>query len=176
MFEKIEDYILKDISSRQSHIDLKEKCIEIGGFNSTYYKGLLAHCLKTTIPTLNKNIQLCHLCGNSKCSNPNHLYWGTRSENENDKKIHGTFKSLRELTIQKHGLEKANKIFKKASSSGGKKGGGSNKLRADEIEERLKKIEFIDFSKKGSITKASIILNVSHTQIKRFLDKYTFIK
>lgn len=32
----------------------------------------------------------CHSCGNKLCVNPNHLRWGTPSDNEQDKVGHGT--------------------------------------------------------------------------------------
>jgi hypothetical protein len=35
-------------------------------------------------------MQAAHSCGNRKCMNPNHLRWLTRSENEIEKRNHGT--------------------------------------------------------------------------------------
>jgi len=169
MFEKIENYMNLSIEERQKHIDLNMGCIEIGGINSTYYTGLLAHYLKTTIPTRLNNISLCHACGNSTCSNPNHLYWGTFGENENDKKIHGTFKNVREKTISKYGIKEANEIYKKASAKGGINGGGSNRLSEEEIQRRREIISDIDPNSYGCITKIAKRLNISHTQAKRFL-------
>ena len=66
MFTKIEDYILKNREDRRSHLKLDEDCIEIGGYDSREYRGLLAHFLKTTIPTYRKII-LCHACNNHNC-------------------------------------------------------------------------------------------------------------
>jgi|TARA_B100000959_G_C14848063_1_gene568898 hypothetical protein len=79
----------KDI--RQSHLNLKDKCIERifetqyrqSGY-SYYLKGLLAHVLDTNIPLRNKdgvNVLLAHACNNAKCANPKHLYWATSKEN-----------------------------------------------------------------------------------------------
>ena len=113
MFEKIENYMKLSFEERQIHLNLDSSCLEIGGLNSTYYTGLLAYHLKTTIPTRLHNICLCHACGNSLCSNPDHLYWGTLSENENDKKKHGTFKTARQKIIDKYGIQKANEIHKR---------------------------------------------------------------
>lgn len=79
----IYEYIKLPKSQRQEHLDLDDYCIERGG-GSTYCKGLLAHLLETTIPK-GHTIHVCHACNNSKCSNPNHLYWGTASENRMDR-------------------------------------------------------------------------------------------
>lgn len=78
----IEDYIQKPQADRQAHLRLDEACVERGGM-STYCKGLLAHIHNTTIPS-GKKIHVCHACHNARCSNPNHLYWGTVSENRLD--------------------------------------------------------------------------------------------
>lgn len=65
-----------------AHVDLTEPCYEIGG-NSTQYKAALAHKLDTSIPR--GRIVLCHACNNGACSNLNHLYWGTDSDNARDR-------------------------------------------------------------------------------------------
>jgi hypothetical protein len=83
LFESIDTHILKSKTERQSHLNLLEDCIEIGGRESREFRGLLAHYLKTTIPTGMK-IYCCHACNNDKCSNPKHLYWGTAGENNQD--------------------------------------------------------------------------------------------
>ena len=81
---KLEEYIKKPLEERQAHLNLKEDCIE-RGTTSTTCRGLLAYYLDTTTNTGCKPwVDLCHACNNPKCSNPKHLYWGTRSENMND--------------------------------------------------------------------------------------------
>jgi hypothetical protein len=47
-----------------------------------------------------------------------------------------------------------------------------NALTAEEVRERLTKISDIDVTKFGWVEKVAKILNVSHTQARRFMDKY----
>jgi hypothetical protein len=85
MFTPMIDYIQLTRDERRAHLDLASECIEIGGKGSTEFRGLLAHTLKTTIPTKMKpKIMVCHACHNPRCSNPLHLYWGTTSDNLKD--------------------------------------------------------------------------------------------
>lgn len=79
MFTNIEEYILIPKSERQAHVDLADGCICIGG-SSTEARLLLAHYLKTTLPS-GMRVHCCHLCPSKGCSNPKHLYWGTAKEN-----------------------------------------------------------------------------------------------
>ena len=86
---KIEEYMKLSKVERQSHVKLNEPCIERGGYivhgtNSYMVKGLLAHILDTTIPVKFTLAGCLHACGNGKCSNPNHLYWGSHAENMAD--------------------------------------------------------------------------------------------
>ena len=50
--------------------------------------------------------------------------------------------------------------------------GGSNKLSDDEIKNRLDKIKEVDLMKYGWVKKVSDILEITHTQTKRFIKKY----
>lgn len=110
---KIEEHMKLSKIERQAHIKLDEPCIERGGYmthgtNSYMVKGLLAHILNTTIPVKYTLAGCLHACGNGKCSNPNHLYWGNHSENMQDLKEHRpNLTSAWERTVAKHGLEKA---------------------------------------------------------------------
>ena len=83
MFESMAKYMMRSLEERKYHIDLTEPCHEIGTTYSREYRGLLAHFLRTMLPTRKEAI-LCHACNNDGCSNPRHLYWGTYSENLND--------------------------------------------------------------------------------------------
>lgn len=78
----VEKYILQSQQERQKHLDLKLPCLERGG-HGTQYRGVLAQFLDTDMPKV-RTIHCCHACGNGKCSNPKHLYWGTASENRLD--------------------------------------------------------------------------------------------
>jgi hypothetical protein len=171
MFENIEDYIKKSIDSRKKHLNLNENCIEIGGICSTEYRGLLAHFLKTTIPS-HKKICLCHACNNAKCSNPKHLYWGTFKENLQDAINNGTHDNINNRSIRKYGEFEFKKMIQEAGRKGGKKGGGTNKLSKDQINERLEIIKNIDLLKYGWVNLVAIKFNCSHTQVKRFVKKY----
>lgn len=103
----VEDLIKEDRESRTSHLNLDEPCVERGG-NSTVHKGVLAQYLNTNIPYKPRPwIDLCHACHNDKCSNPRHLYWGTRSENVDDAKSNGTWKTCWEKTVDKYGYDKS---------------------------------------------------------------------
>jgi len=132
--EKIEDYILKSVEERKEHLRLEESCIERGG-QSMYLKGLLAHILETTIPA-GKKIHVCHACNNGKCSNPNHLYWGTARENRFDEIENGGI-NVWQRTVAKHGLEKATAIQRKNANPS--KAGKGN-LGKTKTEEHKKKI------------------------------------
>jgi hypothetical protein len=172
MFEEITEYIKKDQNERLSHIDLSENCIEIGGYDSREYRGLLAHYLKTTIPT-KKKIYLCHKCHNHNCSNVKHMYWGTPKENVNDAIENGTHLSIYERTIKKYGKKEAKRMNKKASKKGGKaKKKSLNRLTQEKINFYRSCILKSDPEKYGWIKKASNLMEISHTQVKRFADSY----
>lgn len=106
MFVDIHEHMKLSRDERRSHLDLSSPCIEIGG-DSTCFRSLLAHRLKTTIPKLsskNRNgIQLCHACHNGKCSNTDHLYWGTQQDNSLDMYQSGTALTINERYLKKHG-------------------------------------------------------------------------
>lgn len=118
MFEEISEYILLSKEKRTTHLDLEDKCVEIGG-NSREYRGVLAWFLHTTIPTGMK-IHLCHACNNSKCSNPKHLYWGTPLENYYDAINSGKVQTIHEKLIAKYTPNQIAQIRINAASKGGK--------------------------------------------------------
>jgi len=99
----VEEWIKESKDVRTSHLRLSESCVERGG-NSTVHRGVLAQYLNTNMPS---KVDLCHACNNDKCSNPNHLYWGTRKENIQDAKDYGTWKSPWERAVEKYGYDEA---------------------------------------------------------------------
>lgn len=141
----IKNYIKLDKSIRQKHLLLDESCIERGGnSSSTNCKALLAHILNTTIPYGNKDkVLLCHACHNSKCSNPNHLYWGTYADNNADRKENGYILNIWDCMVAKYGLEEARRMQGRGNKSAGGKG-NKGKLKKEEhkkkISESMKKI------------------------------------
>ena len=130
----VEEWILEDKSVRMQHIDLSASCIERGG-NSTVHRGVLAEYLNTNLPS---KIDLCHACGNGNCSNPKHLYWGTRAENIDDAKKHGTWKSPWERTVEKYGYDEACKINASGDKAKGGRAGKGKKL-SDEHKAKIAK-------------------------------------
>lgn len=161
MFELIEKYMMKSREERRSHLNLDQPCIKIGGCSSVAYKGLLAHSLKTTIPT-RQQIFLCHACNDAGCSNIQHLYWGTPKDNHLDQVLAGTFKAF------PRSKEKRIEMGKQLGTKFGKINGGRNILTEKEIKEIKIKLDSIP-KKYGWIAKASRLLGVSHTQIRRYI-------
>lgn len=115
----VENWISENRELRTKHLDLSDPCIERGG-NSTVHRGVLAQYLNTNFPS---KIDLCHACHNDKCSNPKHLYWGTRKENIEDAKAAGTWKSPFQNSVEKYGLE----VAKEKNRHYGNKFGSGNK-------------------------------------------------
>lgn len=137
---------------------LTEACIEIGG-GSGAFKALLAYHLKTTIPFRNK-ILLCHGCNNSKCSNVNHLYWGSYRDNSID-----AFEAGVAFGGESKKISKKQRI--EIGKNMGTKYGGKNKL-SEERKNEIRNIIALIERKRGWKTKAAITLGVSHSQIIRY--------
>ena len=119
---------------RRAHLHLENACIDRGG-NSTMFRGLLAAFLGTEIYE-SKKIVLCHACHNPKCSNPEHLYWGTYTDNIIDQKENGTWKDVWTRRVEKYGLEEA----LRQQAHGDKSAGGKANKGKPKSEEHKKKI------------------------------------
>ena len=128
----VETYLTKEQSERQSHLDLNDVCKERGG-NSTNHRGVLAQYLDT--PIYGRPADLCHACHNDKCSNPKHLYWGTRKENVQDARNNGTFKTPFERIVEKYGYEEACRRNARGNKSAG---GKANKGKVKSAKHRKK--------------------------------------
>lgn len=131
-------YLENSKDTRQEHLDLSENCLLRGG-NSTNHRGVLAQYLGTNI--FSRPIDLCHACHNGECSNPKHLYWGTRSENVQDARDNGTYKPPFELLVEKYGYDGACEINKQNGSKGWSKGGkaGLGKPKSKSHREKISK-------------------------------------
>ena len=128
----VENYLAKEQKQRQDHLDLKDECRERGG-NSTNHRGVLAQYLDT--PIYGRPADLCHACHNAECSNPKHLYWGTRKENVQDARNNGTFKTVWESTVLKYGYKEACRMSARGDKSAG---GKANKGKPKSAEHRKK--------------------------------------
>lgn len=161
----IEAYILEDQEKRQTHLDLVEPCSEIGGSSSIEFKALLAYHIGTTIPSRGQGykIQLCHACGNAKCSNVRHLYWGTPSENIQDSKNHGTWTSLPARMVAKYGEAG----LRDARSRGGKASGPSRTKPQEFWEQYRPSFEAVDMTKRGWKQALARQLGMSHSHVGR---------
>ena len=130
----IETYIAQPKESRQAHLKLNEPCTERGG-NSENYRGLLAHLLNTSIPKGQK-IHLCHARHNSKCGNPNHLYWGTSKENSADRMANGG-KTAWQHTVDKYGEEIAKKLQSECKIGNTSGSGNLGKPKSDNHKSKI---------------------------------------
>lgn len=129
----IREYIKLPKILRQKHLKLEESCIERGG-QSMYCKALLAHLHNTTIPSGMK-IHVCHACHNAKCTNPNHLYWGTAAENRQDSVANGA-KNIWESMVAKYGIDAARKMQSRPNTA--RIAGQANKGKTKSKEHRAK--------------------------------------
>lgn len=136
----------KSRDERRAHLRLEEDCIKIGGYDSREYRGLLAHHLKTEIPT-GKKICLCHACNYHWCSNPNHLYWGTYSDNI--------------LDMQECGVMAVSKKPKPIPLA----------VLQEETRKKVEYLKTVDRSKIGWVEKAAKHLGVSHTNVRKLCDE-----
>jgi hypothetical protein len=169
----MKDYIERSREERRSHLKLDENCIEIGGYDSREYRGLLAHYLGTEIPTHeNIKIMLCHACNNHKCSNVNHLYWGTTKDNTIDSIEAGTWKSFYQKTVEKYGEKIAREMQRKNASKGGKTNKGRKLLSIETEINYINTIKKYLPIKRGNIKKICEELNISHTHVRRLIKKY----
>ena len=133
----IMEYMQQSRDERRAHLKLNEACDERGLRYSYNLIALLAWLLDTTFPQKGDKVIVCHACHNSKCSNPNHLYWGTYKDNHDDQVEAGTHASIYERTMKKYGTNKHKEIL----SASGSKGGTALKgiAKTDEHKQKISK-------------------------------------
>lgn len=129
----VEEWIKESREERTSHLSMEEPCLERGG-NSTVHRGVLAQYLDTNMPS---GVDLCHACGNGNCSNPKHLYWGTRRENMDDSKTHGTWKSPWERLVEKYGYQGACDLNRKNKVGNTYGSGNKGKPKTEEHKKKI---------------------------------------
>lgn len=167
--KSIVDYMQQTREERRKHLLLEQSCSEIGGNSSIEFKGLLAYFLGTEIPTRQGHrIMLCHACGNAKCSNVNHLYWGTAKDNHLDGVEHGTILgSIYATTEKKHGKQFIIDNARRAARISAEKRTGKQK-GFEEFREKLQQYHPFEW---GWQQRASADLGISHTQIRRICQR-----
>jgi hypothetical protein len=171
MFQKIEEYIQLSREERTQHVVLSEDCIEIGGADSRHYRGLLAHHLRTTIPSGMK-IHLCHACNVHSCSNPHHMYWGTAKENAEDTRRNGKWKSIQERTRSKYGEQEFFQMRKEFSRKGGKANRGKQMVSNEYLTTVKLALDKVDRSKRGWVKSVSEEIDRTPQYTKRLVNKY----
>ena len=135
--KKVEEFILENSrGERKAMLKLDEPCHERGLKYSTQLVALVAYHYDTTLPENGNKVVVCHGCMNHKCSNPNHMYWGTKGDNKLDDYESGNVKSPFQYLVEKYGEDKAKAIQIKNAAKGGKNNAGKPKS-----EEHKKKIQ-----------------------------------
>jgi hypothetical protein len=173
MFEPVQNHMERSLDERKSHINLTSKCIEIGG-GSYMFQAVLAHHLKTTLPGDKKVAILCHACHNGKCSNPEHLYWGTYRENYNDAVASGAEIPFREKVIRKYGEDGAKRIAQKAGRASNTKGYSFKRI-TQENEDRYKRAILDEPKIWGWKSRVAEKLGITPQYVGRFIRRYSLM-
>lgn len=90
------------------------------------------------------------------------IYCATNKQNAQDAKANGKIKATLGFTGRTHTTEARKKISENHALV----------LSEDEIASRIEIYNSIDFTKRGALTKFSKSLGLSHTQAKRFINRY----
>jgi len=123
--KKVEDFVSETTrNERRELLKLNEPCHLRGLKYSTQLIALVAYHYNTTLPENGNKVLVCHGCMNSKCSNPNHMYWGTKKDNKLDDYEFGNQKTIYQSMVDKYGEELAKKMIRENASKGGKKNKG----------------------------------------------------
>jgi hypothetical protein len=129
--KKVEDFVVETTrEERKKLLKLEEPCHFRGLKYSTQLIALVAYHYNTTLPENGNRILVCHGCMNSGCSNPNHMYWGTKKDNKLDDYELGNQKTIYESMVDKYGEDTAKEMIRKNASKGGKKNKGVPKTES----------------------------------------------
>jgi hypothetical protein len=134
MIKNILEHMALSRSDRRQHLKLDQPCDERGLIYSYHLSGLLAYVLHTTIPKKGDNAIVCHGCNNARCSNPDHLYWGSYKDNHIDQVENGTWESPHARTKKKYGEENVSEIY---SINGKKERPGGRKSKTEEHKQKI---------------------------------------
>ena len=160
-------YIEKSREERRSHIDLSDPCLEVG-CNSQESRALMCLVLNVSAPKAIK-VHLCHACNNPACSNPNHLYWGTPSDNSRDAYEADPDIAKRAAVTR---LKNDPDTYKKLGRAGGLVSGPMSAMPPEEVAERLYLVRHINPHKWGFNTLAGEIWGITPQQAARWYKKY----
>ena len=116
-----------------------------------YFKGLMAHLLGTTVPSGHR-IHVCHACHNAQCSNPNHLYFGTPSENAMDRETNQP-NSVWQKTVAKYGEAEARKMQARGRDHSRAGKGNTGKPKSDEHRRKISEAIKLSYQRTGRISK-----------------------
>ena len=136
--KKVENFVNETTrEERKKLLKLDEPCHLRGLKYSTQLIALVAYHYDTTLPENGNKILVCHGCMNSGCSNPNHMYWGTKKDNKLDDYQLGNQKTIYQSMVDKYGEDKAKEMIRENASKGGKKNKGIQKTESHK--ENMKK-------------------------------------
>lgn len=93
---EIREFLIDAINSSVDHCIIWPYALagKYGVYRSLEPKSDYAHvyvCIRAHGDRREPGIQVRHLCGEALCVNPRHLRWGTQSENQQDRILHGTY-------------------------------------------------------------------------------------
>lgn len=162
---EISEYMKLSLEDRQLHIRLTEACIFRNIKHHQECRGILAHVLNTTLPDRNIG-RVCHSCGNGKCCNPNHMYWGTSSENSFD-----MYKADPNLGKRIGNALKAQGHFKKLAMLPKRRSGKGGKITKLQAQERLIDIKLQSVSNLR-INELSLKWEISKGAVKRYIKNH----
>lgn len=163
----LHEYILKTQEERQAHIDLSDPCLELGA-DSQESRALMALHLRVFL-TKQVKVHLCHACGNAKCSNPKHLYWGTPRENTLDAYMHDPDISKRSRDTR---LKRNPNCYREMALKRRELNRDGAKMDPEKVQERFESIKHLNPNEWGFYKKVGEVWGVTPQTAGRFYRKY----